>query len=394
VSASSSSLEQPAAAARLPVAALGALVLGHAAVDLCTGIWPVFKTLAGLDLARAGLIATVASMIGNGLQPMFGLIADHGRGRRLLVGGMLLASAVTFLPLALPFGELVLFALVMTTYLGSSAFHPSGTGAAGALGGERKGLVVGLFLTGGYVGYAASQGLFSTLWAAPGRPTWLIGVVPLIAAGILLRAPIDRPRRHGSLRDVFAAFHAHRRTFLALFTIQVFTTAAQVALIFLMPELMLAHGQPAWMAHGGAHAALVLGSALSLVPGGLLADRLGARRVLVACNLACIALGAAVLLVTPPAPVQLLLLTLFGAAIGVNNVVAVAEGNRLLPGQAGTASAVLMGLPWVFAATASAIAGALADPAHGGSVFSALAWMGLSLPLALIAAASLRPAKT
>lgn len=389
------SIPPPASAAsastRLPLAALGALVLGHAAVDLCTGIWPVFKTLAGLDLARAGVIATVAAMIGNGLQPVFGLLADHGRGRLLLVGGLLLAGATTCLPLALPYGEPVLFLLVMITYLGSSAFHPSGTGAAGTLGGERKGLVVGLFLTGGYVGYAVSQGLFSALWGAPGQPTWLVALVPVAAGCVLARAPIDRPRRQGGLSAVFTAFHAQRRTFLALFAIQVFTTAIQVALIFLMPELMLAHGQPAWMAHGGAHAALVLGSALALVPGGLLADRLGARRVLVACNLACLVLGAAVLLVAPPPLLQLLLLVLFGAAIGVNNVVAVAEGNRLLPGQAGTASAVLMGLPWVFAAGAPAIVGVLADPARGGTPFAALAWMGLCLPLALLATAWLRP---
>lgn len=380
-----------APATRLPLAALSALLLGHIAVDLCTGIWPVFKTLAGLDLARAGVIATIAAMVGNGLQPVFGLIADHGRGRLLLVLGLLLASAVTFLPIALPYGEGLLFLLVLVTYLGSSAFHPAGTGAAGTLAGPRKGLVVGFFLTGGYVGYAASQGLFSTLWSLPGQPTWLIALVPLGTAAVLLRAPIDRPRRHGGLGPVFAAFHAHRRAFLTLFAIQVLTTGTQISLVFLMPELMLAHGQPVWMAHGGAHAALILGSGLALVPGGMLADRLGSRRVLMLCNLASIILGTAVLLVTPPPLLQLLLLVLFGAAIGVNNVVAVAEGNRLLPGQAGTASAVLMGLPWVFAACAPAIVGFLADPAHGGSPLRALAWMGLCLPLALLAAAQLPP---
>jgi FSR family fosmidomycin resistance protein-like MFS transporter len=58
-------------------ASLLALVGGHFAVDCCTGIWPVFKTLAHLDIVRAGLIATAGSMAGNGLQVAFGLLADR-----------------------------------------------------------------------------------------------------------------------------------------------------------------------------------------------------------------------------------------------------------------------------------------------------------------------------
>jgi hypothetical protein len=38
-------------AARVPYGTLFAVAAGHFAVDCCAGIWPVFKTLAGLDLA-------------------------------------------------------------------------------------------------------------------------------------------------------------------------------------------------------------------------------------------------------------------------------------------------------------------------------------------------------
>jgi hypothetical protein len=77
---------------------LAALAAGHFAVDCCTGIWPVYKTLAQLDLSKAGLIAMAGSMTGNGLQLAFGLLADRGWRKRLLVAGLALSGAVTFLP--------------------------------------------------------------------------------------------------------------------------------------------------------------------------------------------------------------------------------------------------------------------------------------------------------
>ncbi len=46
--------------AGLPYWTLLAVAGGHFAVDCCAGIWPVFKTLACLDLVKAGLLADPA----------------------------------------------------------------------------------------------------------------------------------------------------------------------------------------------------------------------------------------------------------------------------------------------------------------------------------------------
>ena len=54
-----------------------AVVVAHIMVDFMgMSVWPVYKTLAGLDVAKAGWIATVIGMSGTALQPVFGLIAD------------------------------------------------------------------------------------------------------------------------------------------------------------------------------------------------------------------------------------------------------------------------------------------------------------------------------
>jgi FSR family fosmidomycin resistance protein-like MFS transporter len=368
-----------------------ALATGHFAVDCCTGIWPVFKTLAHLDLARAGLIATVGAVIGNGSQILFGLLADGGWRRPLLLVGVMLAGAVTFVTWTDSYAAM--FALVLATYLGSAAFHPSGTGAAAAISHTRTGVMVGLFFAGGFAGYALSQILFSAIYVRTATLTPLLTAIPLVAAiGIAWRVS-DTPSPHRSASTSRALLGERWPTLATLFFIQVFATAINLAVIFLLPDLMLARGAPAWMVSGGSHFAMILGSCLALLPAGHAADRFGARRVLCLANLATGVLLAWLLSRPDASPLDLVIVMAFGAFNGMNNVVTVAEGNRMLPGHPSSVSAVLMGLPWCLAASASLIAGLLADPTRGGTPTRALAWLGLAIPLALAASAAFRPAR-
>ena len=364
--------------------ALAALALGHLAVDSCTGIWPVFKTLAGLDLAQAGMIATTGGVLGNALQLAFGRLADSGHRRKLLVAGVLAASAALWVGLTRSFW--VHAALILLTSIGSAAFHPSGAGAAGRLTQSRQGLMVAGFLAGGYIGFAFSQLAFTAAYRlAPVAPL-LLALLPVTAAGALffLISPASEEPRHGA-----GAAPILWSRLLPLLTVQLLTTALGLSLIFLLPDLMMARGAPAVLVAGGGHAVYVLGGALSLLPGGILADRLGTRTLLLAVNTASIVLLAA-LLGTPPSPaVSLVLVALFGFFNGVNNVTIVAEGNRIMPTRASAASSLLMGLPWCIAALAPSLAGALAEPSHGGTPDRALSWMALSLPVTLLVSTTL-----
>jgi MFS transporter, FSR family, fosmidomycin resistance protein len=381
----------PRDAAVSAAASLVALAGGHFAVDCCTGIWPVFKTLAHLDIARAGLIATVGSMAGNGLQVAFGFLADRGWRRRLVVGGVGLAGAVTLVPFA-ERSYLLMFALVLATQLGSAAFHPSATGAAGALSRSHTGLMIGLFLSGGYVGYSLSQVLFSSIYRRSTALTPAIALLPIVAAiTIARRGPGVLKAASRSDRDPMSLSQLPLLSLAPLFAVQVFTNAIAASVIFLLPDFLLARGAPTWMAEGGGHFGLVAGGCLGILPAGHAADRWGTRRVLLVANGATLALLAVLLGRTSASGVDLGLVTAFGAFNAMNGVVSVAEGNRLLPGQASGVSALLMGLAWCVGAVGPVTAGWLADPARGGTPAGALAWLALALPLALAASLGVRP---
>jgi MFS transporter, FSR family, fosmidomycin resistance protein len=327
-------------------------------------------------------------MTGNGLQILFGVLADRGWRKPLLVGGVALAGAVVFVPWTSSYTTM--FVLVLVTYIGSAAFHPAGTGSAGSLSRTRTGVMIAVFLAGGYAGYSLSQIVFSALYEVSARLTLLLLAVPLGAAlGIALRVPATPVslRPHEETRRLLAA---HRTPLLSLFLVQVFATAINLGLIFLLPDLMLERHAPGWMVRGGGHFALVLGGCLSLIPAGHAADRWGARRVLLFANTLTGVLLYALLARHEASAIDLALVAVFGALNGVNGVVAVAEGNRMLPGLASGVSALLMGLPWCFAATASVVAGALADPTRGGTPTRALTWLALVIPLALAASFSVR----
>jgi FSR family fosmidomycin resistance protein-like MFS transporter len=362
-----------------------AVAIGHLAVDLCTGIWPVYKTMAGLDLAKAGLIATAGSLLGNGLQPVFGVLADRGWRKALLVSGLLLAGAVTWVPYVESYS--VLFLLVLLTSVGSAAFHPSGTGAAGTLSERRTGVMVAVFLTGGYLGYGLSQLAFTATYHASRGKTGVLFLVPLLT-GLAVAAMVPRVAGRGlSLAEWKRALRAEIVPLRILFLVQLFASAINLGLVFLLPDLLLARGAPTWIAQGGGHAALVLGGALSLLPAGHAADRFGARRVLVVTNFAAGALVAWLVFVPSHSLVELVVVAGFGAFNGANNVVLVAEGNRLFPGQASAASALLMGFPWCFASLAPVIVGHLADPARAGNPATALGWLSLCVPCTLVVSA-------
>lgn len=337
------------------VAVVFAMWIGHMLVDFMIGIWSVYKTLAGLDLALAGLIAGASALIGESLQSLFGPMTDRGYRQRLVVFGIALSIASALM--AYTENYAVLFILFLLTCIGSGAFHPAAVSVMNELSEKRKALLMTIFQSGGALGLAFSQIIFSqTYFMLEGHTIFLAIPSVLLMLLIVLKgygsqpesvmiAPANAPAKKSSWAT-FASFF-RSRDMLALYITQLCNQSLFWGMIFMLPDVLVARGYDDWMCYGGAHLFLIIGGAAMMVPAGYLADKYSCKSVILATS----AIGFTsfyFFLINPfLSPLTLcILLFVLGAALGTVSPVVIALGNRLRPGQSGVVCAFLMGLVW------------------------------------------------
>ncbi|MBU3917129.1 MFS transporter [bacterium] len=359
-----------------PTTVLLVLWLGHFAVDSFTGIWPIYKTLAGLDLVKAGLIATVGGFAGNSLQIVFGLLGDRGWNRFLLCFGVLAAGLMVLVPYIDTSNYFLMGVLVLITYIGSSAFHPSGTGTASILSEGKTGKLTALFLTGGYVGYAFSQLIFTKIYRITQGQTAGIMLMSISVALLLFYFVPPVIRQSTGRTNFIMDSKGLRRPLTYLYVVMVCTAGVNMLMVFLLPDLLHAKQTPEWMVFGGGHMVMVMGGCTILLPVGLLADKYGPRQIMIGGLIALfVLLPVTALYGGENSVIMLSLLFLLGASSSTCAAVGLAYGNRLMPKHSRTVSGLLMGSAWCVAGVSTFIGGWLADPSYGGTPQRAILWM-------------------
>lgn len=325
------------------------LWLGHFFVDLMIGIWPVYKTMVHMDLAKAGLVSTLCAFAGEGLQIVFGSLSDKGYGKTLVIVGVLATAASTLLAYTDEFLFLIL--LFFVTCVGSGAFHPAAASWMGELTENRKGVFITLFASGGMLGMALSQLIFyNTFYQVGGHTTVL--AIPLAALAVFMgisrlsevskKANQPRGFNLGAFREFF-----RRRDLRSLYVSQLCLQSLNWGLIFLLPDILTMREYDQWISFGGGHCCLILGAFVMLIPAGYLADKYSCRAVLMTSGSMGLVLFY-LFLFMPMLPDLAVLVLLFclGASLGVMNPVSLALGNRLVPDKPGLVSAFLMGMVW------------------------------------------------
>lgn len=332
---------------------LAMMWIAHFLVDVMIGFWSVYKTISGVDLAIAGLIAGICPFIGEGMQLLFGSIGDRGYRKQLFLFGVAATGVSSLLPLYESY--FYFFLIFLLTCIGSGAFHPTAVAITSGLTQKRKGLLITIFASGGALGLALSHMIFS-LWYLHFQfsTAWLILpalVLVLYTTTKTMPGASDRPaqagRRYGfeALRKLFGY-----RDLRVLYFSQVCIQSIYWGMMFLLPDVLTSKGYPAWMCFGVGHFVYIIGGAFMMIPGGYLSDRFSARSVLLVSSTMGCALFYLFLL-TPylPIPAALILLALTGASLGMANPVAVALGNKIMPSRPGLVSAFLMGMVWCVA---------------------------------------------
>jgi FSR family fosmidomycin resistance protein-like MFS transporter len=319
----------------------------HFLVDTMLGIWPIYKSLAKLDIATAGLIVAVGAFIGEGSQLFFGSFSDKGYRKILIIVGLILAMASSLLPYSSNY--VTLFLLYLITCIGSGCFHPCAASLVSGLVPERRGLLMTIFAAGGSLGLATSQLTFTQTQKFFEGHTYLLALPAIGLAFLLACYPFPQVKtpviNRTGLKEIIGFFKIP--TLRCLYISQVANQSILWGTIFILPDALKALGHTDWICYGGGHFCFIMGAACMMIPGGFLADLYSARRVMLYGGLISIVAFYFILFSGGVfLPIVLLALFVLGATLALMNPIAVSLGTRLYPSSSGAVSAFLMGLVW------------------------------------------------
>ncbi len=313
------------------------LWLSHFFMDFCTGIFPIYKTLAGFDLTQAALIAGVSGFIGEICQLFFGRYGDRGQRKKMILIGITLASSALLLPL---FHSLtaswVIVGLVM---IGSGCFHPCAAGIAGLSHAKSRSHYLSLFSSGGAAGLAISQVAFAAIYGFHPMMSLLFLIPISLVIYSTYKYPFHDPvviERNSGLFEILFKRVLKMKSLLSLYGAQVCNYGFMFALIFYLPDALKAKSAPDWLWMGSGHLLLISGSSCGLLFSFFI-----------------------FFLFTPSfSPLVLaLLLFIVGACFGSLNPLCVSWGIKIAPEYPSTVSSFLMGFAWGVANLLTALTG-------------------------------------
>ena len=347
--------------------ALLALMLGHFTNDMFAGVLPVLfptvKERFDLTNAGVGLITLAYTAMASLTQPLFGYLVDR-HVRRWYASATLLwgAACVAGYGFAPSYPTLLLLAALAG--VASGAYHPLGAANAAAVTDDRyRNAAMSLYTVGGTSGFAVGPLVGVALLALFGSHGTIALVVPgLVVAALLLPQMrlIERMRRvrvaartdpDAGGRPAWGALG--RVVAVTMLRSWVFLSVLQFVPIW-YDDLGFGAGF-----YGALATTIILAGVIGTLAGGLLADRLGQRRIVVAS----LALAVPALLLFAGVPGRYALLTgaLFGIASDASLSITLVMAQRLVPGRVGVVSGIILGLGFVTGGIGVPITGRLAD---------------------------------
>ncbi len=375
--------------------ALWSLTLGHFAIDLFSGALPIvllyLKDSLNLSLEQVGVVIGLYSISTSLAQPLFGYFSDAIGGRWFAVGGLLWMSILHGLIGFMPTYETALLIAVVAGF-GSAAFHPQGASGANVVAGDRKQAGVAMFMVGGNTGYAVGPLLAGFILGVFGpRGTAVLAVIGLIITPVLyaltdpkyvpITAPKDRKQANWKiqLNPAFTTVAV-----LALIGVMSLRATSQSSFTSFVPQYFTIVGGFSNQ-EAGTLSFLMLGAlAAGSFTGGMLADRVGPQRVMVASLLATAPLMAIMLLLGDYR--AFFIAPILGFASGAAWPPMLVMSQTLFHKNAGVGTGIALGFVFAMGGVGTSLTGWLAVPERLGLLAALLLLAALPLVNALLVA--------
>ena len=318
---------------------------------------PLLIPRLGLTLAAAGTLTMLFQLAASVAQVGFGHVADRWRPRVLVTVGPVVAVSILSL-IGLATSRAALAAILLVGGLGAAAFHPPAAALAYRLGGERRGLAMSVYITGGTLGFALGPLLFAPVAEHYGlaMTPWL--AIPGLAVVAFFLRRVPPVPLHPSARGGFSALRPYAKPLALLYAIVVLRTLTSLGFATFVPVMLTRRGFSVGQA-GAAVALYLFGSGVGGFFGGPLADRYGARRIIAWSLIAsCPFLFAAPFLTGVS---FMLVLAAGGLFLQSTLPVNVTFGQSLAPVSAATVSSLMMGFAWGTGGLSVPFVGLIAD---------------------------------
>lgn len=374
-------------AARIAVTIALAHAVNDAYASIVPPLLPRLMDSLEISIAMAAGLGAAFSIATALPQPFFGYLGDRFGRRTLVVGGMLVSavfvSVIGFAP-----SYWVLLALLVAGGLGGAAFHPPGASyAVRVTAGKGGGARYSVFAFGGAAGYAAGPLAAVGLVAWGGMERLWVAMLPAILLAPVFYFGLPRGRSEARDRAPAPPASAILRQLAGplgiVFGISSAMTFVQRAFLTMEPIIVAETGGSE--ALGAAALSVYLGAqAFGTVAGGILSDRMDRPRLLF--GLCALALPAHLLAVwLGPWNAVGLAATAAAGFLGMSALPPiVVMAQEMIPRAPGASSGIVMGLAWTVGSVGVMGTGAAADAVgpHAAALMSMPA-AGLAALLAL-----------
>ena len=324
--------------------------LGHFFIDLYSAALGTFQPVLGdklhLSLTEAGILGGLLVFSSSVMQPAYGYLSDRFHTRLFSALAPAIAGIfISCLGLAANFAGLVL--LVLLGGCGVASFHPQASARATFGITSNRGRWMAVFISAGTLGLAAGPAYFSAFLNRLGAERTYWAALPAVAISAMLLWGLPehpRPAVHEHKKFDWRPLHAVWKPLTILYFLVFIRSIVQVVFTQLLPLYL--HNERGFSLTAASYSLTLYLSAGAIggFVGGHLADRLGGRQVILISMAGCLPF-LALFFLTSGAP-SLIGLALTGLLLLFTIPVNVVMAQELVPAQAGTVSALMMGFAW------------------------------------------------